>query len=604
MKELCADALMWSCLGSGVISLWDLESEIYAKRIWDSKDNCDKDFIAECQSAGIEVFSVIFTAQGYEIGITTDKNETKIVSFGRYNKKRKFWGLQEFYSEKYPKLFKGWRNYFDDFFYNKKGKKIKNFLEETTCRNIHNKISHCFWTQEVKKYYDLEVYLMCKNSPYWMMYLKKLVEVHIDAGVSGILFDETASPYEGGILAGFCKHCTKKFSDYLVEKYGKRYRNFNYRKFLRKKLYGFGAQFKNFRDIPFGNDFVEFQLQAVRNNFKELVDFTKNYAKKKNKEIKIAGNFGELLPYHFHLSDMVDVFNLELMFKIPPKDINTAYLKLARYLAGEKPTTLVPSIFNASYMRNKKVVNLEKYYIAEASSHLVNYQIPYSCFTIEGRGSYYPNVEEIKIYQNFLKTYKELYNGKPLLDVYLIFSYPAYLNTFSWINYPGEYMKLFYEVEKKLTQLHILSQVVVFGDGKYLNEIPDMQDNKLLILTDSKYLVQSQVDFLKKHKYLVVKDLNDISNLSSQILKTNLPQDAIITAYQDKNFITIHIVNCQYREDNDEFKPLKDITIEIAGFSIKNVSLYSPDGKFNFHFDERCIELDEVKIYSILRITI
>lgn len=649
IKKLKADVLMWSCLGSGVISLYDLECEINSKRIWDPEGRPDKEFIEECKMYGIKVFGVIFTGQGYEIGIKTDDDEEKIIEFGRTDKNKKFWGLEEFYNNKYPKLFKGYKCYF------KEDKKNNSFLKETTCRTINNELSKAYWTQEVEKYYDMQTYLMCKNSPHWKNYLKKIIEIQIDTGVSGILFDETASPYETGILGGFCKYCMSSFRDFLIKKYGDKYKKFDYRKFLKKRGDGLGTQLNNFKNAPLGVDFLLFQKKAVRDNLKELVDHTKNYAKEKGREVLITGNFGELLPYYFHLSDLVNVFNLELMFKLPPEDRNTGYLKLAKKLAGSKPVTLVPSIFNSAYLRNKdKAGELEKYFISECASCLTNYQIPYSCFTIEGEGSYYPDVEVLKTYQEFIANNQDLFAEiEPISSVYLLFSYCSYFFSFNWLNYPGVHFNSFAGTERLLSDLHIPYQIILLGDNEYLKEIPDIEKTKPLFIPSVEYLSDRQIEFLKEYKSEIYvlgkfalfdenskkrkeilkfenikfledfgiryhfekredtreKFLNLISNIYNELnFKTNLPPSSILNIYQNEKNILLHIVNSNYIEDEDKFIPLKNIDFTIKNLkNIKSITLYTPEKEpekilHTKNNNSIKFKIDEIEIYGVIKI--
>jgi predicted RNA-binding protein associated with RNAse of E/G family len=649
IKKLSIDALTWSCLGSGVISLYDLECEINGKRIWDIEGISDKEFIEECKSSGIKVFGVIFTGQGYEIGIKTDEKEEKIIEFGRCDKNKKFWGLEEFYKNRYPKLFKGYKHYF------KEDKKITSFLKETACRTINNELSRCYWTQELEKYYDIKTYLMCKNSPHWKNYLKKIIEMQIDAGVSGILFDETASPYEAGILAGFCKYCIKNFRNFLIEKYGNKYKNFDYRKFLKKRGHSFGTQLNNFRNAKYGVDFLLFQKKAIRENLKELVEHTKNYAREKRRDILITGNFGELLPYYFHLSSLVDIFNLELVFKIPPEERNTASLKLAKKLAKDKPVTLVPSIFNSAYLRNKnKAVELEKYFISECASSLTNYQIPYSCFTIEGEGSYYPDVESLKTYQEFIAKNQDLFvDVKEFSSVYLLFSYYSYFFTFNWLKYKGDHFNSFSGCEKLLSEFHIPYEVILFGDNEYLEEIPDIEEEKPLFIPGVEYLSDAQIEFLKNYKNEIYifgkfanffenskkrkeilkienakffedfcsiynferredireKFLNLISNIYNGLnFKTNLPDFSILNIYQKKKNLFFHIVNSNYIESEDRFIPLKNIDFNIKNLeNIKSITLYTPEKNqekiiFTKNNNDIVFKIDEIKIYGVIKI--
>ncbi len=669
MKKLSVDYLMWASLVSGAISLQDLEQEAGGRRVWDKKGRDDTSFIKECNQEGIKVFSVLFTAQGYEIGITTDKKEEKLVEFGRTLKgKEKYWGLSEFYQNKYPKIFKGWKDYFDQPLLDEKKRPIKDFLQETTCYNLKGEPCHALWTQETNKYFDLKTFLMCQNSPHWQNYLKKIIEMQIDAGCDGILFDETGSPFDWGIMgSGFCKHCMNKFREYLVGKYGERFQNFDYKKTLKKRGQGFGAIITYFRDAPLGLDFKNWQKLAIRDNFKELVDYARQYSQKKSKEVLIAGNFAEVTPFYFPLVDLIDIFNLEMMFEMPPNNRNTSLYRLSKALAKEKPVTAVPTIFNTANLRERSkynlTTNLERYFIAEAAANLANYQIPYSGFTIEGKGAYYPQVEELALYQSFIAKHKEFYQGEPLADVSLVCSYYSYFWSFNWINYPGRHMKSFLGIEKLLSHLFIPHKIIILGDDKYLEEVPKEISPKVLILPNIEYLSKGQIEWLNRYsakiliigrfaifnergeerkKRLSLEALYLKDDLGSKYewsarksiteefakrlkellpcpsISTNLPPGSILSIYKHSTQITIHIVNGQYIEKEDSFEPLKDISItlkegeinlqfKICNLKWSKATLFTPEKgreELTSSKEEEGISLfiPEITLYGVVKI--
>ncbi|MFH1538998.1 MAG: hypothetical protein ABIH66_08550, partial [bacterium] len=81
LKRLQSEYLLWSGLGSGVVSLHDLEREISGRRAWDPGGPDDRSFIAACEKAGIKVFGVVFTQQGYEVAVEIDREGEKLYSF-------------------------------------------------------------------------------------------------------------------------------------------------------------------------------------------------------------------------------------------------------------------------------------------------------------------------------------------------------------------------------------------------------------------------------------------------------------------------------------------------------------------------------------------
>lgn len=655
MKKLKISYLMWSCLGAGAISIYDLEEEKSGKRKWDIKEGLtDIEFIKECRKNNIHPFGVIFTGQAHKIGITLNKNEDKILKFGKSFKKRtSTWGIEEFYQNRYPKIFKGWRDYFKDGLKDKNRKPIKNFVEECACRNILNEVCKANWVLEHPKYFDHKAYLMCKNSPHWKKYLKKQIEILIDADVSGILFDEIAAPFEWIIAsAGFCKYCRESFRKFLIERYGNKFKNFDYRKYLTKSGFYRLSGIINFNNIPYSEDFKIWQLKVIKENFAELVNFTKEYSNKRNKSTLITSNFVDMLPFYFHLIDLVDIVNLEVFLKFPP-DTNAPVYKLARTLAKDKPVSCVPTIMNAANFRrrskNNLMKNLEKYFIAEAVSNQVVYEIPYSCFSLEGEGPYYPKVENFENYQNFIFEHIDFYKGLPVYDISVIFSFPSYLWTLNWISYPGSHFLSYSGALSLLSSANILFNVIVFGDSENVSEFYNNNFSKILILPNVEYLTDNQVEFLKsfseRNKILVAGNLNKynernrmrdkiemnfknkniiyfdydifreyrwegrdflydefvkkIKELEFQpSISTNLQKKVIINIYKSEDRIFLHLLNNCYKEEKDVFIPVNDLEIKIRkeiAECIKSATFYSPD----FNNTIECEISDDGKDYLL-----
>ena len=63
---------------------------------------------------------------------------------------------------------------------------------------------------------------LCRNNPVWRGYLKKIIELQIDAGVLGIQLDECELPMTAISSGGcFCKSCMKQFTAYIKERKSK-----------------------------------------------------------------------------------------------------------------------------------------------------------------------------------------------------------------------------------------------------------------------------------------------------------------------------------------------------------------------------------------------
>ncbi|MFX1452366.1 MAG: hypothetical protein ACFFCM_16120, partial [Promethearchaeota archaeon] len=509
MSKLHADGLFWAGLGSGVISLSILEDELYGQRVWDKNGRCDVDYVKDCAENGIRVFGVVFTGQAYEVGIEINREKTKCLSFGKFEGKGKktWWGLQEFYDNKYPKIFKGWNSYFQKKFVDENGKEIKDLIKEITSIDLQGRLLKSFWVNEPSKYFDMIVYNPCNNSPYWREYMKKIIEMQIEAGIRGILFDENfdASYAYGGC---FCKHCMKKFTNFLIKVHGRKFEDFNYAHFLKNRGHGLISSLKYFYNEPYWKEFRLFHLNSLIESFSEYVQYVKQLGKEKNENILTAGNFSLIWPVFFPLVDLVDVFNLEFENEIPPKNNIRFLYQLGRALIGNKPLSAVSSIIIAASLRKQEkkrpgsTGDIMKFFIAEAAASQGNYEIPYSCFTLSGSGAYYPPLEPVYQYQDFLFNHQECFDYstlKPFSNINLICSWPSYFWTFNFITIYGSHLLSLNGISNLLDDLYISHAIAIFGDGKYVPYYINQPFNKdYLIFPHVKCLSEKNIEDIKK----------------------------------------------------------------------------------------------------------
>ncbi len=633
MSKMHVDALFWAGLGSGVISLSNLEEEIHGKRNWDVKGRTEVEYLKDCANKGITVFATVFTGQAWEMGVETNKNETKFLSFGKFGGKgkKRWWGLQEFYENKYPKIFKGWGSYFKEKFVDENGVEIKDFIKEIASTDMHGRLLKSYWVDEPSKYFDTIVYNPCNNSALWRKYIKKIIEIQITAGAEGILFDENfdASYAYGGC---FCKHCMKKFTKYLTKLHGKKFENFNYGQFLRNKGHGLISAVKYYFNEPYWREFRLFHLDSLIESLTEYIEHAKQFGKKKDEEIMTAGNFSLVWPVFFPLVDLVDVFNLEIENEIPPKNVRILY-QLGRALIGSKPFSAVSSIMGASYLRDKEKKNpgstgdIMKYFIAEAAASQGSYEIPYSCFTLTGIGSYYPSLESIYQYQDFLFRHQDCFEYltlKPFSRINIICSWPSYFWTFNFLSMLGSHLLSLNGISNLLDDLFFSHSIAIFGDGRYIpSYINEPFKKEYLILPHIPCLSNKNIDDIKKFvinggkvitcgdlgefdvmynkkKRKFIQELNDgwnsfekgviykipfdigreyksqnrdvdkksfkkvLQKLAHKpFLETSSDDNFLFLPYINDQFIIIHILNKQYQKEPGKFTTLKEQTISI-----------------------------------------
>lgn len=504
LKRLQSEYLLWSGLGSGVVSLHDLERETSGRRAWDPGGPDDRSFIAACEKAGIRVFGVVFTQQGYEVAVEVDREERKLIGFGESTGRgeKAVWGLRGFYRNAYPKIFRKWES-----FYRRKSdraffKTTKDFIEDSACRDIDGRLSRAYWINPAQDGYDFTVYFMCKNSPYWRRHLKRIVEMQIDAGAGGIQFDEPSTMELGGARSGFCRFCREQFRDYLVEKHGERCRDFDLRKAWRRSGAGILSELAYFRDHPHWKDWRLFTLRRTYENFAELAGHVKSVAERKGRDVPVASNFFELFPQHIHLTGLVDVFSFEYSPELPPRSDSLLQFELARALAGRRPVTAVPEIAFSSFLRERQRgpgdANLLRYLIAEAATGGGDFMVPYSCLAIAGAGSYYPPIEPVEEYKSFFKSLR-LPAGLRKDAVSLVLSFPSYFWTFDLINMPGRHFRLFKRLSRFFTAANVQYDIGILGDGDYLEDSFNLSKSRTLpVIPHMRFATQRHIERLLK----------------------------------------------------------------------------------------------------------
>lgn len=503
LERLQSEGLLWAAMGAGVVSLHDLEMEINGRRAWDPGGADDRGFLAACEKAGIRVFGVVFTQQGYEVAVEIDRKAGKLLGFGESSGRgeRAVWGLREFYRNAYPEIFRKWETFYrgksDREFFKATG----DFIADAACRDIDGRLSRAYWVNPGPEGYDFTVYFMCKNSPYWRRHLKRIIEMQIDAGAGGIQFDEPSTMELGGTRSGFCRHCREQFRDYLVEKHGKRYRGFDLQKAWRRSGAGIISELAWFRGHPLWKDWRLFTLRRGYENFAELAGHVKSVAKRKGRDVPVASNFAGLFPQHIHLSGLVDVFSFEYFPELPPKGDNLLFFELARALAGRKPVTAVPDIAFSSFLRERQRAagdsNLLRYLIAEAAAGNGDFMVPYSCLTIAGAGAYYPSIEPVEEYKSFFKSLRLPPNLRKDAAVTLVLSFPSYFWTFDLISMPGRHFRLLKRIARLFTTANIQYDIGILGDGNRLEDSLDLSKSRsLLVIPHMRFAAPRHVERL------------------------------------------------------------------------------------------------------------
>jgi hypothetical protein len=282
LKDYEATLLVWSALGGGVVSLPYLEEEAFGEvsprlRMYGYMN--DQEFIRECEKHGIKVFGVVFEVQGWEFPAEISEDETQLLGLNimRGQGKQTWYGLREFSQDKYPKLFKKtFRDYFPGGLINSDGEQVTDLWEECAARKMDGTAVHAGWVEVMG--HEQICYQMCRNNPVWRAYLKKIIEIQIDAGMLGVHLDECELPITAiGYGGCFCKDCMKEFNTYLAERQAKGnlpeelqnmdLSRFHYGEYLKARNVDYPGKAS---EVPFFTEYFQFQMKIMTGYFKEL----------------------------------------------------------------------------------------------------------------------------------------------------------------------------------------------------------------------------------------------------------------------------------------------------------------------------------------------
>ncbi|XID90944.1 hypothetical protein ACF3MZ_20810 [Paenibacillaceae bacterium WGS1546] len=520
-----ATLLVWSALGGGVVSLPYLEEEAYGEvpsrlRMYGYMN--DKEFIRECDKHGIKVFGVVFEVQGWEFPAEISEDETRLLGLNimRGEGKKITYGLREFSQDKYPKLFrKTFRDYFPDGLINSDGEPVTDLWEECAARKLDGSAVHAAWVEVVG--HEQQCYQMCRNNPVWRAYLKKIIEIQIDAGVHGVHLDECELPITAiGYGGCFCKDCMKQFNAYLKDRQQKGdlpaelqamdLDAFHYGEYLKAR----GAEFPGkASETPFFTEYFQFQMKIMTGYFKELTDYVRAYGRAQGREVLVSGNFFHVMHQYMPLQPEVDIIATEMR--------NTLYrqaywYRYANGFANGKPMTVVENPYGGvvpellENLRAGRMAEQFQLMLLEATTYGCNLSVPYGGWmgnTI--RDAFYAPKAPTMAVQKFLKAKDHLISDVSGAEIVVNYSYPSYYyrENDAVENDPEQATMLsstvnkdvvmpFWDIIKEMSKQHVPFDVLISSDGELFRDTFDLaalRKYKCLVLPDNNKMTSEQL---------------------------------------------------------------------------------------------------------------
>lgn len=542
-----ATMLSWSMMGSGAISLPFLERQIYGEVPPQLRFHGflnDKEFNEECLKRGILPYAVVYQAQGWEFPVVLNENQTQILEMNlmRSDKSEQWYGLREFTNDQYHILFdKTFSDYFPDGLVNSEGEKVTDLWDECATRDMYGRATHSNWV-EVEGL-SQTCHGMCRNNPVWREYLKKIIEIQIDAGAMAIQLDESETPICSiGYGGCFCKDCMKQFRDYLKrlkekgelpsELEGQDLENFDYGLYLRERNVPWPEDLCN---IPIAETYWGFIVEAHNLHLQEIIAHVKQYGQqKKGTDIKVSGNFSNMHLLYLPSLEYVDCCITELRRTVLKRH---NWMRLAVGYTGDKPLILAESPYDGFMPKFVELVHRGKaddYYrlfIMEAAVHGCSMAFPYGAWMGNSTwDSFHAPFETGQQVQDFIYHNDHLFSKKSGANVAVLYSYSSYMmrdwqcvqgenliyeNVDDLLSYSVTYddraAKMpFFDITQEMINQHIPYDVIVLGDNKMVKDTfsnADLSSYDMIVIPDCNYLTQNQVDLIKgyaKHKPVFV----------------------------------------------------------------------------------------------------
>lgn len=650
--DIHANMLIWSSLGSGAIGLPYMQKEAFddispRMRLYGFMN--DSEFCHECAKRGVKVFSVLWKAQLWEFGAEFNDDESKLLSLNILRGasiNHKYVGMSELSTNKYPKIFDPIEKFFPNGLLDWKGNKVSDFLVEFKSVSLEGRNILSAWLMAPG--HDHKCYAPCCNKDSYLNYMKRDVELMIDAGAGGLHIDEYDTQKHLLSNAGcFCNECMDKFRRYIrknsiiLPNDAGPLDTFDYRSYLKNKGYtdeNLLAFNGNERwNIPLYRKFFDMQIDSIEWVVRELSAHAKAYAKKvRNNNFPVTANIFQCFPYGWNCKKHLDILAGE---KTDIRLRQDGWYRFASGWLNGKECCFVedPNQYVRDMLEDIKNGINDRFimFAIEPIVHGFHVAFPYgSWLQNQVRDAFWPDLRLLKRLGPWLDEHDFLFSKNQIAEIAVIYDHSsAYENmlTEPATNTKSTYNKVekislkgveelgrqgsfanqgdfgnFFNLVQELSNNHILYNVIYESPDEQLS-IERLNGYKYVIVPDAFLLNKISINVLKQFVTLggeiityvrAAKDLSEYINfkhdeLSSLVNKLSMKKNLVTTdnsqlygiaLHKINSGYSLHILNYNYNDETHKIDAINEINIKLE-FEVEKISIYNFPEKSNVTVD-------------------
>ncbi len=624
IQDMRGNMLIWSCLGSGAIGLPYMDREANdptppRMRLYGYMN--DREFCEECKKRGIRVFSVLWKAQLWEFGAELNEDETELLSLNilrNASENHKYVGMSELSTNQYPHIFAPIEKYFPEGLLNYRGERVGDFLEEFKAVSLEGRNILSAWLMAPD--HDHKCYTPCCNKDSYLTYMKRDVEMMIDAGAGGLHIDEYDTQKHALHNAGcFCQECMDKFNRYLAKRQiplpeGENRERFNYREYLLRKGYrdeNLLAFNGNDRwNIPLYRDFVDMQIDSIEWVVRELSAHAKEYARKTrgDEAFPVTANLFQCFPIAWKCKKYLDLLAGE---KTDISLRQDGWYKFAFGWLNGKDCCFVedPNQYVRDMLTDIKNGINDRciLFLLEPLAHGFHIAFPYgSWLQNQVKDAFWPDLRMVKRLGAWLDEKSELFPKNPQADIAVIYDLnSAYENL--WTEPSDRQTTTYNRVQKMdLTGVEELGTQGAFSsDGAFeafFELIQNLSDRKVLynVIYESPDEPLRE-ERLRDYKTVVVADSFRMDEETAQVLNAYGAAGGEVIGYSrwPKSLETARAYERQEAKALEDYLAEKDSRVRFDENQRYGVALHENEEAqvlhiVNYNFNEVTHRIDEI----------